>query len=126
MKESLKFKKGEEIPEPEGGWKVGMKARLESFATIRDNSANHRVRPGTLGVIKQIGGSVHDLLMQCRADDGAIVDVWLKFDEISPIKPIEEVEMERTNVWLSYKEDKPTKKENKEVAEEDYSHPKAA
>ena len=47
MKESLKFKKGEGLPEPEGGWKVGMKARLENFATVENGRANktHRAVP---------------------------------------------------------------------------------
>ena len=129
MKESLKFKKGEEIPEPEGGWKVGMKARLECFATVRDDRANkiHRAAPGTIGEIKQIGGSVHDLRMECTAQDGTVINVWLSFNEILPLRTIEETEAARTNAWLSHDEVEPIKEEKEEEEmEENSPHPKAA
>ncbi|MBI2121667.1 MAG: hypothetical protein HYT98_00960 [Candidatus Sungbacteria bacterium] len=125
MKESSKkFEKNE----PEEGWKVGISARLENWVTIPGRLGNKdcRVAPGTVGKIKQIGGSVQDLLVEFVLPDGNKVDAWLNFHEISPLKTIEETEASRTNAWLSYDEAKPANEENKDELEENSSNLRAA
>jgi len=65
--------------------------------------------------------------LECAAQDGTVINVWLNFDEISPIKTVEETEMARTNAWLGYDAAEAIKEEKKEETDEEgSSHSKAA